>query len=75
MRYGYRQGKARLSAGVSEIFARLGTSAELWQHRIQRLFKRERLIGSFIATDRARLQAVAAKRACHHVDNLNGRLT
>ena len=49
-----RQGKARVGREVASILARLGTSAEAWAHRMQRLFARSRLFGSYFTTDRER---------------------
>jgi hypothetical protein len=67
-----RQGKARVSGEVAAILDRLGTSAEVWGHRIQRLFEKTRLLGSYFAADRERLRELARKRGVHHLDNLAG---
>lgn len=64
-----RHGKARLSGELAGLFDRLQTSAELWQHRLERMLAKSRLTGNYFATDRGRLQAVAARRGLHHVDN------
>ena len=65
-----RAGKARVSRELASILDRLGTSAEVWGHRIEKFFSRPRLFGSYFATDRQRLRELAAKRGVHHLDNL-----
>jgi hypothetical protein len=67
-----RQGKARVSREVASILDRLGTSADVWGQRIQRLFAKTRLLGSYFCTDRQRLRKVARERGVHHLDNLAG---
>jgi len=65
-----RSGKARVSREVAGIFDRLGTSAELWSHRLTKLFARSRLMGSYFATDPTRLRELAEQRGRHHLNNL-----
>jgi len=65
-----RQGKARVGREVASILDRLGTNAEAWAHRMQRLFARSRLFGSYFSTDRDRLRELARNRGVHHLDNL-----
>jgi REP element-mobilizing transposase RayT len=65
-----RQGKARVSRELTSILDRLGTDAAAWGNRIQWLFSRARLLGSYFSTDRGRLRELARKRGVHHVDNL-----
>jgi hypothetical protein len=65
-----RQGKARVSREVASILDRLGTSADVWGQRIQQLFGKTRLLGSYFATDRQRLRDLARQRGLHHLDNL-----
>jgi len=65
-----RNGNARVSREVAGILERLGTSSELWNHRLQKLFARSRLIGSHFATDPSRLQELAKQRGVHHLNNL-----
>jgi len=65
-----RAGKARVSAEVAGIFARLGTSPEFWGQRLTELFRRERLTGSHFAADRDRLRQLAVAKGVHHLDNL-----
>ena len=65
-----RAGKARVSGEVASILDRLGTSAEVWGHRIRKLFEKARLVGSYFCTDRERLRELARQRGVHHLDNL-----
>jgi len=65
-----RNGKARVSNEVASILDRLGTSAELWSHRLKKLFNQSRLSGSYFATDPTRLRELADQRGVHHLNNL-----
>jgi hypothetical protein len=65
-----RSGKARVSREVASILDRLGTSAEVWGHRIRQLFAKARLLGSYFCADRKRLRELARQRGVHHLDNL-----
>ena len=65
-----RAGKARVSRAVVSILDRLGTSAEVWGLRVQRLLSQDRLLGSYFSTDRQRLRELACKRGVHHLNNL-----
>ena len=65
-----RQGKARVSPEVASILDRLGTSAEVWGHRIQHLLGKPRLLGSYFSADRERLRQLAQQRGVHHLDNV-----
>ena len=65
-----RQGKARVDRKVASILDRLGTSADVWQHRMKKLLSQSRPYGSFFATDRQRLRELADQRGVHHLDNL-----
>jgi REP element-mobilizing transposase RayT len=65
-----RQGKARVSSELSSILERIGSSAEVWSHRMKRLFSQTRLLGSYFTSDRARLRELAERRGVHHLDNL-----
>jgi hypothetical protein len=55
---------------VASILDRLGTSADVWSQRIQRLFENTRLLGSYFCADRERLRELARKRGVHHLDNV-----
>ena len=65
-----RQGKARVSRKLASILDRLGSNSDTWSQRIDRLFAKPRLFGSYFCTDRSRLQELARKRGVHHLDNL-----
>ena len=67
----FREGKAVISRQVAEIFERLGSSAETWQARLEKL-RKGRLLGRFFAASRQRLRDVAQRLALHHVPNLGG---
>jgi hypothetical protein len=67
-----RQGKARISREVVSILDRLGTSAEVWGQRIQRLLAKTRLLGSYFSADRQRLRQLAQQRGVHQLDNVAG---
>jgi REP element-mobilizing transposase RayT len=69
-----RTGKARITAEVAGIMARLGTSAEYWQSTLQKLLGKSRLLGSYCATSAERLKAIAERRGLHHVHNALGGL-
>jgi hypothetical protein len=59
-----------VSREVASILERLGSSAEVWGQRIQKLLGKSRLLGSYFSTDRARLRELARQRGVHHLDNL-----
>ena len=67
----FREGKAVISRQVAEIFERLGSSAETWQARLEKL-RKGRMLGRFFAASRQRLRDVAQRLALHHVPNLGG---
>jgi hypothetical protein len=50
----------------------LGTSAEVWGQRIQRLLAKPRLLGSYFSADGQRLRQLAQQRGVHHPDNVAG---
>ena len=54
----FREGKSVISAEVSGILDRLGSSAESWWSRLEKL-SRGRLLGRFFAASRERLRDVA----------------
>ena len=66
----FRNGKARVSREVAGILDRLGTSPELWSHRLKNLFARSRLLGTYFTTDPTRLRELAERRGVHHLNNL-----
>ena len=67
----FREGKAALSREVAEILDRLGTSADHWQARLEKL-RHGRLVGRFFASSRKRLQDVAEQLGLRRVPNLAG---
>jgi REP element-mobilizing transposase RayT len=69
----FREGKATISREVAGMLQRLGSSAESWQARLEKL-KRSggHLLGRFFAASRERLRAVAQQLGMHHLANLGG---
>jgi hypothetical protein len=67
----FRHGKAAISAEVSAILERLGTTVETWHARLDKLSK-GRLLGRFFAASRDRLRTVASQLGVHHLANLGG---
>jgi hypothetical protein len=67
----FRDGNVRISHGVNEILARIGTTAEAWQARLEKLSK-GRLLGRFFAASRRRLHEVAERLHLKRVPNLGG---
>ena len=66
-----REGKASISSELTNIFERLGSSAALWQTRLQKL-RGGRGLGRFLSSSRERLREVAQKLGVHHLANLDG---
>ena len=67
----YREGKATLSAELAGILDRIGSTAESWQVRMEKL-KNGRSFGRFFAASRDRLQAVASRLNVRRLVNLVG---
>jgi REP element-mobilizing transposase RayT len=67
----FRDGKATLSAELAGILERLGTTAENWQARLEKL-RTGRLLGRFFAATRERLRETARRLGVHHLANLGG---
>ncbi len=65
----FRQGKAAISREVAGIFERIGTTAETWQARMQKLSE-GRLLGRFFAASRQRLREVAQRLGLRRAVNL-----
>ena len=65
------EGKARISAEVAGILDRLGSSAEAWQFRMERL-KNGRSFGRFFAASRDKLREMAQRLNVRRVVNLIG---
>ena len=66
-----RDGKAAISAELAGIFDRLGSSAESWRTRLEKL-RAGRLFGRFFAASRDRLKKLAAGLGMRSVWNLAG---
>ncbi len=67
----FRTGKAPISVELARIFERLGSSAESWRARLERL-RTGRLFGRFFAASRERLREAAARLNVRRVGNLAG---
>jgi hypothetical protein len=67
----FRTGKAAISAELAGIFDRLGSRAESWRGRLEKL-RTGRLFGRFFATSRDRLREVAGRLNVRRVANLAG---
>jgi REP element-mobilizing transposase RayT len=67
----FRTGKATISRELSGILERIGSSAESWWARLEKL-SRGRLLGRFFAATRERLREVARGLGVHHLANLGG---
>jgi hypothetical protein len=66
----FREGKAMISREVAAIFERIGTTAENWQARLEKLSK-SRLLGRFLAASRQRLREVAQRLGLRRAVNLS----
>ena len=67
----FRTGKPTISRELSGILERIGSSAESWWARLEKL-SRGRLLGRFFAATRERLREVARGLGVHHLANLGG---
>jgi REP element-mobilizing transposase RayT len=65
----FREGKAAISREVAAVLDRLGSSAETWQARLEKL-RKGRLFGRFFAATRKRLSEVAGRLGLRRVPNL-----
>ncbi len=65
-----RDGKAAISAEISDILARIGSSAEAWQLCMQRL-RGDRLLGRFISSSREVLQSTAQRLGVARIVNVS----
>ena len=65
----FRAGKAVISAELANIFDRLGTTADSWWSRLEKL-SQGRLLGRFFAAKREHLREVARDLGVHHLANL-----
>jgi hypothetical protein len=67
----YREGKARISAELTGILDRIGSSAESWQRRLEKL-KNGRWFGRFFAASGRTLREMASRLNVRRVVNLAG---
>jgi hypothetical protein len=67
----FRDGKARISAELSGILERVGSSAESWWFRLEKLTK-GRLMGRFFPAGRERSREVARWLDVRHLMKLGG---
>jgi len=58
----FRNGKANMSAGVKEVFDRLGTSCEFWSDRIKKMLSSRDLRGSYFAADNSKVHDLSSQR-------------
>jgi hypothetical protein len=65
----FREGKATISRELAEIFARIGSTAETWQARLEKLSKGH-LLGRFLAASSQRLSEVAGQLGLRRAVNL-----
>ena len=67
----FREGKARISAELASILDRIGTSAECWHRRIEKLGT-GRWFGRFFAASGEKLREMASRLKVRRVINLAG---
>ena len=67
----FREGKAAISAELAGILDRLGSNAESWRARMEKL-RSGRLFGRFFAASREKLREVAERLNVRRVANLAG---
>jgi REP element-mobilizing transposase RayT len=67
----FRSGKARMDAGLQEVFDRLGTSVEYWNDRIKKMLSSRDLRGCYFASDASRVQELAHRRGQRHLANMS----
>lgn len=69
-----RHGKTRVPKDVAAILQRLGSSSDMWQHRVEKLRDRSRISRwrSVFATKREDINRLAETRGVRKLSNLNG---
>ena len=67
----FRDGKARISEELAGILDRIGSSAESWQVRMEKL-KNGRSFGRFFAASRHKLRDLATRLKVRHLVNFVG---
>ena len=68
----FRPGKSRMPVEVAGILERLGSSADVWRARLEKLRQNDRLFGVVFGTSRAVIQDFATARGVSKLSNLNG---
>jgi hypothetical protein len=69
----FRESKALISREVAEILQRIGTTAETWRARLQKLSE-GRLLSRFLAASRQRLREVTQRLGLRRAVNLGSYL-
>jgi len=67
-----RPGKCRVQKEVTHLLTRLGSSAEVWKFRLEKLQAADRLFGTVFATKRGDINRFAEARGMKKLSNLNG---
>ena len=67
----FRAGKASISSELATVFERLGTNAETWGTRLERL-RKQHFFGRFFAATRQRLVEVSERLGIRRAPNLCG---
>ena len=67
----FREGKATISRELAGIFDRMGSSAESWWARLEKL-RQGRLLGRYLASSRERSRQVAIRLGVRRLANLGG---
>ena len=67
----FRAGKASISSELATVFERLGTNAETWRTRLERL-RKQHFFGRFFAATRQRLIEVSERLGIRRAPNLCG---
>ena len=68
----FRPGKSRMPVEVACILDRLGSSADAWRARLEKLRQNDRLFGVVFGTSRAVIRDFASARGESKLSNLNG---
>ncbi|MFO0425330.1 MAG: hypothetical protein ACK526_02105 [Planctomyces sp.] len=68
----FRPGKARIPVEVANILERLGSSADLWHHRLKKLRETERLYGVVFAVSRESVNRFADSKGLSRLANTTG---
>ena len=69
----FRNGKARISSMVADVFERLETSSDLWFARLKKMLEASDLRGRYFAADSDKIRNVAQSHGKRHLANLSWR--